>query len=165
MWFDANSSLHLPHWSSQPHCIWINNPKKKQIKEGKVCRANADSSYNSALRCKGWKDPTQLGLLRSIGSSLPYLLTPDVWGVSFIYMLDNVGDKMEYCGTLVCISLDTNLTENGSSFIACSLVAGETCPQLLYCCLFTELLLGNWSTCHNIYKMVDTLRWRHGVSV
>jgi hypothetical protein len=31
--------------------------------------------------------------------------TPDVWGVSFMYRLYNVGDRTEPCGTPACISL------------------------------------------------------------
>jgi hypothetical protein len=47
----------------------------------------------------------------------------------------------------------TDRRENVSSIIACSLAAGETCPKscsLLYCSQFTQLLLGNGSTCHSI---------------
>jgi hypothetical protein len=35
---------------------------------------------------------------------------PSVWGVSFMYKLYNVGDRMEPCGTPACISLGIDIS-------------------------------------------------------
>jgi hypothetical protein len=64
------------------------------------------------------------------------------------------------CSWSSLYSIGTDSTGNVSSIIVCSLVAEETCPNVcslataVYYHMFTQLLLGNGSTCHNIENYI-----------
>jgi hypothetical protein len=76
--------------------------------------------------------------------------TPGVWCVLFVYILCNVGDRAEPCGTPACISLGVDISPSTETTEVLILVIqprnGEHRKRLLHYCMFSRCRRNNMST-------------------